>query len=337
MPTKLLENINSDYIEAYGYLLSKNSQIPIAVYVESHEDIAFWNGILKDYQSDKIRFDIKLPSYDSLAKGKNKALERLIENVGERLIICIDSDYDYLLQGKTKKSKLINESKYIFQTYAYSIENLRCFSPSLHHVSVQATNKSHGKIDFEELLKRYSSITYPLFLWSVYFEMIGDTESMNLNTFCSFIRVHETETIKISEKGKSHFEALTKRINAQLDSLNTLFSEHIESVENLKNELSAFGVEPENTYLFMQGHTVENGFVLMFLNPLCSELEKERIAEIKELAKHPTEKKDQINHYKNNKITPVNALKANTEYKSCFLYHKIKADLDEYMATIAIK
>ena len=101
------------------------------MYVESYEDISFWYSILKDYESSKVKFDIQLPSNDSLAKGKSKALKRhtdlLTIGVGKRLIICIDSDYDYLHQDKTEQSRLVNQSDFIFQTYAYSIENLRCF------------------------------------------------------------------------------------------------------------------------------------------------------------------------------------------------------------------
>jgi hypothetical protein len=247
MPSSLVSNLNSDYIEALGDLLSKTKPNTILVYVESHEDISFWYGILRNYESSKIKFDIQLPSHNSLTKGKHEVLERFKYNVGPYLILCVDSDYDYLLQGKTEQSRLINQNKFIFQTYAYSIENLRCFSPSLYHVSVQASHKTHDKIDFEELLKRYSTITYPLFLWSVFLEMIEDTTTMDLTTFCSHIRVQET--IKIEEdKGGNYFQAVTQRVIAQVNYLETTFPQHLESVEKLKKELVDLGVNPENTY-----------------------------------------------------------------------------------------
>ena len=335
MRTTLISNLNSDYIEALGDLLSRRLPEPILVYVESYEDISFWYGILKNYESPKVKFDIQLPSHDSLTKGKHEVLERFKNNVGSYLILCVDSDYDYLLQDKTEQSRLINQNKFIFQTYAYSIENLRCFSPSLHHVSVKASHKTHDKIDFGELLKRYSSITYPIFLWSVFLETIGDTTTMDMTTFCNHIRVQET--VKIEEdKGENYFQAVSQRVFSQVNYLETTFPQYLEAIENLKNELEILGVNHENTYLFIQGHAVEDNFVLMFMNPLHLSLKKEVENSIRTLAKNANEITQEINHYKNKISEPKEVLKTNTEYKSCFLYKKIKTDLDQFIQTIDI-
>ena len=35
--------------------------------------------------------------------------------LGRSLIACVDSDYDFLLQGATNTSRKINRNKYIFQ------------------------------------------------------------------------------------------------------------------------------------------------------------------------------------------------------------------------------
>jgi prefoldin subunit 5 len=335
MPSSLIANLNSDYIEALGDLLSRRLPEPILVYVESYEDISFWNGILENYESPKIKFDIQLPSHDSLTKGKHEVLQRFKNNVGPYLILCLDSDYDYLLQDKTEQSRLINQNKFIFQTYAYSIENLRCFSPSLRHVSIQASHKTHDKIDFEELLKRYSTITYPLFVWSVFLETIGDKTTMDMTTFCSHIRVQET--IKIEEdKGENYFQAVSHRVITQVNYLETTFPQYLEDVENLKTELKNLDVNPENTYLFIQGHAVEDNFVLMFMNPLHLSLKKEYENSIRTLAKNSNEIAQEINHYNNKISEPKEVLKTNTEYKSCFLYQKIKTDLDQFIQTIDI-
>jgi hypothetical protein len=336
MPSSLISNLNSDYIEALGDLLSRRLPEPILVYVESYEDISFWYGILKNYESPKVKFDIQLPSHDSLTKGKHEVLQRFKNNVGSYLILCVDSDYDYLLQDKTEQSRLINQNKFIFQTYAYSIENLRCFSPCLYQLSVQASHKTHDKIDFEKLLKRYSSITYPLFLWSVFLETIGDTTTMDITTFCSHIRIQET--IKIEEdRCKNYFLDVSQTAFAQVNQLETIFPQFISNVENLKNELGDLGVNSENTYLFIKGHAIEDNFVLMFMNPLHLSLKKEYENSIRDLAKDSKKKVIQeINQYKNSISEPKEVLKSNTEYKSCFLYEKIKTDLDQFIQTIDI-
>gem|GEM_PF-4315564 len=38
----------------------------LLVYVESEADIAFWRIILQPYETSRIRFEIKLPSNNSL-------------------------------------------------------------------------------------------------------------------------------------------------------------------------------------------------------------------------------------------------------------------------------
>jgi hypothetical protein len=335
MPSSLVANLNSDYIEALGGLLSKTKPEPILVYVESHEDISFWYGILKNYESSQIKFDIQLPSNDSLKKGKQEVLNRFKNNVGSYLILCVDSDYDYLLQEKTEQSRLINQNKFIFQTYTYSIENLRCFSPSLYHVSVQASHKTHDKIDFEGLLKRYSAISYPLFIWSVFLTMLGDNTTMDLTSFCDFISVRETIKIE-KDGGENYFEAVSERIRVQINHLRTSFPQYLEDVESLENELKILGVNSENTYLFIQGHAVEDNFVLMFMNSLHLSLKKEVENSIKALAKNSKEITQEINHYRNKVSEPKVVLKSNTEYKSCFLYQKIKTDFDQFIKTIDI-
>jgi hypothetical protein len=336
MPSTLKENLNSNLIEAYMRLLSKKAPKKVLVYVESDEDIAFWYGILKAYETPNFKFDIQLPSRTSLAKGKNQALERsqdmLNLQVGQYLIICIDSDYDYLLQNKTSQSTMINNSDFIFQTYTYSIENLRCFSGSLNHICVQATNSSNDKIDFDELLKLYSIITYPLFLWSVYFKSINDTKSMTLSVFCNTIRLKGK--VNINEYGKKHLEEVQKNVNNYIQKLEKQFPKEIENVHKLGIELNKLGVNANNTYLFIQGHTIENSVVLMFLNSLCTILRSKKEAEIVANAKHKEEKTMELNHYRNNIIELEKALKSNTEYKSCFLYEKIKKDLDIYIGKI---
>ncbi len=335
MRTTLLENQNSNYLEAFGSQYKKDT-ITVLVYVESHDDIAFWNFILQDYKTDKIKFDIQLPSNESLAKGKTKALERhtdlLTIGTGKRLIICIDSDYDYLLQDKTEQSRLINQSEFIFQTYTYSIENLRCFSSGLHHVSVQITNRHHDKIDFEELLKLYSTIVYPLLLWSVFLENSEDSSSMRLTQFCNLIKLGGN--VNIHEKGMKHLKSLSERVINQVKILETTFPHHVESITSLQEELTKLGLNPDNAYLFIQGHTLHDDFVIPFLTSLSSVLRSEMESTIMSQAIHQGQKDNDLALYRNSLTEPEKALKNNTEYKSCFLYQKIRTDLDQFIQTI---
>ena len=300
MTTTLKDNINSEFLYAFAKLKSKKAPKTITVYVESDEDIAFWRNILYLYEDEDIRFDIQLPSNTSLVKGKKQAIQRSheeinslsVSNLGEYLLVCVDSDYDYLLQDYSKHSQIINKNDFIFQTYSYSIENLKCFSESLHNVCASATLSDSISLNFNELLKLYSNIIFKLFLWNLFFYKIGDYNTFTLTSFCEIIKVLENP--KIDECGKSSLENIKNRVNRKLNEFETNFSDKITEVIELGDELKAYGLNSENAYLFIHGHTIFDNFVLMFLKPQCNLLMRMKEQNIKNLAKDNIEIENNI-------------------------------------------
>ncbi len=104
--------INSNYLEAYNKMLSKNSVRSVVVYVEAEEDIAFWRDILHHYQTiHQVKFEIKTPTNSRGKSGliSNKNLDLVTGELGNSLLICVDSDYDYILadfyENKEKKER----------------------------------------------------------------------------------------------------------------------------------------------------------------------------------------------------------------------------------------
>ena len=134
MATSLKHNLTSAYFNAANKLYPKKARRRIVAYVESYDDVAFWRTLLAEFETDEYYFQVMLPSATSLAKGKKMVLMNTLNTteLGKSLIACVDSDYDFLLQGKTSVSHKINSSPYIFQTYAYAIENFHCYAESLH-------------------------------------------------------------------------------------------------------------------------------------------------------------------------------------------------------------
>lgn len=164
MATSLRDNLTSSYFNAAHKLYPKKTRRRIIAYVESYDDIAFWRTLFEEFEDDEHYFQVMLPSATSLAKGKKMVLMNTLNTaeLGRSLIACVDSDYDFLLQGATNTSRKINRNRYIFQTYTYAIENYHCFAESLHEVCVQATLNDRSILDFNTYLKKYSEIVYPL-------------------------------------------------------------------------------------------------------------------------------------------------------------------------------
>jgi hypothetical protein len=344
--TSFTDYLNSDYLGAYATLLPKSAPKSVVVYVESEEDIAFWRTILHPYETKEIKFKINLPSNSSLVKGKTKALSRsndiieLEKGVGKFLLICVDSDYDYLLHGhyqteaKIEIDRKINESIYIFQTYTYSIENLKCYAESLHSVCVATTFNDEQKIDFEAFMKVYSTIIYELFLWNLLFYSKGEDDSFTLTSFCDTIKI--LEVIDIGEHGKTALGKVQERVKQKIIELETNFPHYKDEISDFDNKLKQLGLDRHNTYLFVQGHTIFNNVVLMLLKPLCNLLRDENRAKIKEVAKNKAQEKDELKNYQNKveNLKPETILSANTEFKNCFLFSKIKQDIQRYIVEL---
>ena len=84
----------------------------VEVYVEGYEDVAFWRGIFDHFRTPYLRFEISVPNREDLPKGK-KVLLSMVPRSSERLLLCMDSDFDYLFADRTPQSKEVNRSKYV--------------------------------------------------------------------------------------------------------------------------------------------------------------------------------------------------------------------------------
>jgi len=351
--------LDSEYIGAYNHLQPKQKAKSIVVYVESEEDIAFWRSILYVYENKQLKFEIKLPSNTSLSKGKGKALARsgdifelVTGELGKYMLICVDSDYDYLLYqhyelpSKQETAKLINENPYIFQTYAYSIENLKCFSESLHNVCVQTTLNDTEKIDFVALMELYSATVYELFLWNLLFYGKGEDNHFTLTTFCEQIKILSEP--RINDFGKEALANVKEKVKLKVEELETNFPEYKKEISEFAQKMENLGLTSKNSYLFIQGHTLFDNVVLMFLKPICKQLKSEWLTNIEMRVTNSAKETPNFNEketlvsvknaYRNNvgKVEDevVKVLSNNTEFKNCFLFDNIKQDIENYISLI---
>ncbi|MFI3219122.1 MAG: DUF4435 domain-containing protein [Methylococcales bacterium] len=325
-------SFSSDYQEAVDSFLRKSEPKTILVLVEAINDISFWYSVLNKYEKrEKIKFDIVSYSSDSLATGK-KELRKHLNKSGEYLLICLDSDYDYLLPNNSDEAKEINQNHYIFQTYAHSMENLKCYAESLSNVCVQATKNTNEKINFPNLLKKYSEIVYPLFIWNLYFYNIQNCEAFPKKDLSSIIQV--TKEFK-SDEYEEILEILRIDVTSKLQALQNQFPVYQYQIDIFSKLLNNIGLNNDNAYLFVDGHALYTT-ILMFLKPLCKELSNEHRQKIETLARTKEEKKENINYYNNSIVKVETVLSINENFKECFLFKKIENDIENYLkSTIA--
>lgn len=330
MATSLRDNLTSSYFSAANKLYSKKVRRRIIAYVESYDDVAFWRTLLEEFEDDEHYFQVMLPSTTSLAKGKKMVLMNTLNTaeLGKSLIACVDSDYDFLLQGVTNTSRKINRSKYIFQTYTYAIENYHCFADSLHEVCVQATLNDRPLLNFNAYLKHYSEIVYPLFLWNVWFYRQRDTYTFPMYDFHACTALRE---ISLRHPERS-LETVERQVNTKLSELKSRFPRSINQVNELGGQLKGLGLLPETTYLYMQGHHVMDNVVMKLVVPVCTALRREREQDIKRLAGHNEQFRNELTCYQNSQINVEIMLKKNIAYKKLYHYDWLREDIRKYLA-----
>jgi hypothetical protein len=330
MSRRLTENLTSTYIGAAHSLFPKTHRQRTVVYVESYDDVAFWRNILAEYEDDSHCFEVMLPSQTTLAKGKKTVLMNSLDThqLGKNLIACVDSDYDFLLQGATKTSDALNANRYIFQTYAYAIENYQCYAEGLHDVCVQATLNDREIIDFVAFLEEYSTIIYPLFLWSIWFYRHNDTHTFPMYTFNDSTRIFGE--VNINNPDASLVE-VSHHVDASLHRYRNHYPTLQPEIDKMGEELKKLGLEPKTTYLYIQGHHLMNDVVVKLLDPVCTQLRKEREDEIKKLAEHDEQYHNELTCYDNSQVSIEVVLRKGVFYQPLFLYQWLRDDLADFM------
>lgn len=91
-------------------------------------------------------------------------------------------------------------------------------------------------------------------------------------------------------------------MSAKLSELQARFPRYIDRVEQLGTELERLGLTPDNTYLYIQGHHIMDCVVLKILIPVCTVLRREREQEIKRLAEHNEQFRNELTGYENSQV-----------------------------------
>ena len=82
----------------------------------------------------------------------------------------------------------------------------------------------------------------------------------------------------------------------------------------------------------MQGHHVMDNVVMKLLIPVCTALRREREQEIKRLAEHNEQFRNELTCYQNSQVNVEIMLKKNVAYKRLFHYDWLRQDIQEYLA-----
>ncbi|MBQ6211157.1 MAG: DUF4435 domain-containing protein [Prevotella sp.] len=329
MGKRLQDNLSSKYFEAANKLNSKASRRRIVAYVESYDDIFFWRSVLSRFENDKLYFEVMLPTHDfKLERGKKAVMMNLLsDKVGKNMIACVDADYDFLVQGKTFTSETILSNPYIFHTYAYAIENLQCFSSSLHDVCVAVTLNDHDIFNMEEYLRQFSIAIFPLFVWNIWYYR---SDTYRDFTMTDFNRIIETGNF-VMEKADSIIANVRRKVQQKVKQLQQKHPNAKESYLAVKDDLRRLGVKPETAYLYIQGHHLFDKVVVPMMKKVCDRLIREREQEIRRQSVHNTQYRNEMSCYNKSVIDVSGMLRRNVGYMRSDLFLRIVDDVGKFL------
>ena len=329
MGKRLRDNLNSNYFEAANALTSKKARHRIVAYVESYDDIYFWRTVLGEFENDKRYFEVMLPSKVNLTRGKKSVLMNFLEGepLGKDMIACVDADYDYLLQRRTRQSAMVLDSPYVFHTYVYAIENFQCYAPSLHNVCVSVTLNDHRIFDFRTYFQLYSEVLFPLFVWSIMLYRNGNYPRFSIS---DFNRISDPGGFNMHHPEPS-ISNVRRKVRTKINDLQRQFPDAKEEYLATKDDLLALGVTPQTTYLYIQGHHLFDTVVSPILSKVCNVLRQERQNEIYHAAAHKTQKRNEMTCYENSLQDIKVMLKKNSGYMASEQFRRIQDDIRRYL------
>ena len=304
----------------------------VRVFVEGYEDVAFWRSIFDHFTNPYLRFEISVPTRKDLPKGK-KVLLSMAERADEELLLCMDSDFDYLFDDENEESRKIVTSPYMFHTYTYATENYLCYAPSLHNVCVKAVKNDAYIFDFERFMADYSRTIYPLFLWYAYSASRKTENVLPLVDFKAAVRIGYLD---IEQNGAGTIAWLERNISRRIASLEAENPDMASEIPAFAERIEKKGVIPEFTYLFMHGHTLMDNVVLPVLSGVCEKLRQISLSKIICSSKEGVALKNEMSNYTNSLRSIRDVLLDNENYTSSPLYKRLKGDIQRYIdSTIA--
>ena len=330
MPNRLKDNLNSRYFEAANALKPKQARRRIVAYVESYDDIYFWRTVLSRFEDDTRYFEVMLPSHRKLERGKKAVLLNFIDD-GQRA--AGDGQQARRLSrlgsipGATPQSQKVLQSPYVFHTYAYAIENMQCYAPSLHDVCVAVTLNDHRIFDFDDYLRQYSEAVFPLFVWSVWAYRTGNHNRFSLSDMA---RIIDPGGFNVQDP-KPSIEHLRRKVCVKVRQLQAEFPGNKEAYLQVKESVKALGVTPQTTYLYIQGHSLFDNVVVPILNKVCNRLRQERQDEIARTAVHHTQKRNEMSCYEHSLQDIRQTLRKSSGYQWAAPFSRILDDIKHYL------
>lgn len=261
--------VTGSFIQKTQKFSSTPKLIPVQVYVEGNEDVFFWKKVLKKYERKYLFSVVTNKTATGGSNGKDALTQ--IKNLHLNKIICVDADFDLLIDGYHPYTSTIRDNSYIIHTEYYSIENILGQGCSLKSL-IQSISNMESTFNFDDFLQVLSKKTYHLLLF-----LLASLKTNNPN----FGFIHFNSYINsIVIKNNGYREELEKFELRYLEELNEELVKFTDEMNLFNDILAQKGYSENDTYKLMQGHILINAVLKEIIRFECVSCQKKRISEI---------------------------------------------------------
>lgn len=261
MSTDITKVYGSKYIHDSNIFRNGGGQEIVKVYVENDNDKIFWWTILEPFQTKyNVEFDISAFVFSNhTLNGKTSILSKIEDvQMGRNLIVCLDSDYDELIDGFSVYSNRICQNKYIVTSYWYSMENIKCHPENIKKLVTKLSLKIKVLEDFKFYFESLSLELKDIFIYYLVFRE-NKVGGFCLSTFSDILGC-----IKFTKNG-INIDILRKKIRHWKISNLILISKYREKVMPMEYKLYSKGFPENEYYKIFNGHYFQNNIVLPLL------------------------------------------------------------------------
>jgi hypothetical protein len=233
----------------------------VAIRIESEEDTNFWDFTFQTAIPElRVEFFPESKTRKPGSRGKSQIL--LLKEFADReLVLCIDSDYDYLLENESIKKT------YIFQTYVYSIENYWSYAEGLQIAIENSTDTQNNNFRFVDYMKIYSNVIYDWLIYSIYSKKMNDG-------MLSVRRCGEEIGFDITFP-LSGLRQLKPRLKTLSRPYEELYGKK-KDFQSFKTHLSELGLNKDNAYSFVRGHDLFDRVIIPLMKVLVDKTIQDR-------------------------------------------------------------
>jgi len=316
----------------------------IACYVEGLEDVHFWKDVFDSFAPELNIVFYPYSRENHFKSGKQTILtEHNIKNAGASLILCVDSDLEYLL-----KNEPLFSHPYIFHTYTYSIENYKIFPQALARIVDKSSypDASLRRFSFVNFIKDYSKVTYPLLRYILYFEKrkleqmarkqddVVSEPLISENELKSVFCIKSNEIV-LADNANDVITGLKNRVSLMIDKIKKKYP-YID-LSQIDSTLSELNVKEEETYWYLNGHIMYDCVAKIIMGKVISDYRKEK-REWFNLQEKTEILKAKQNEYKNRIKNMDWKTLMNDGYMYCLIslkrcppIQKIKQDVEQFV------